>query len=132
MVFVDSGAFLARFLENDTLHARAVPIWRTLRARHLLTSAHVLAETWTLLARRAGYAYASDRALDAYASQALEILYSTPDNEIEAVQWFRKYADQRVSFTDCVSFVLMKRRRIRTAFTFDKHFLHAGFEVIGL
>ena len=43
-----------------------------------------------------------------------------------------KYADQRVTFTDCVSFAIMRRRRIRTAFTFDRHFEARGFEVIGL
>jgi predicted nucleic acid-binding protein len=44
----------------------------------------------------------------------------------------RKFADRRASFTDAVSFVLMKRYRIRTAFSFDGHFLMAGVEVLGL
>jgi uncharacterized protein len=44
----------------------------------------------------------------------------------------RKYADQGVSFTDCVSFAIMRRHKIRTAFTFDRHFKLAGFNVIGL
>ncbi len=132
MVFVDTGAFLARYDAADTMHPRAVSAWRSLSGTELFTSTHVLAETWTLLARRAGYAFAAERAQNVYGSLALEILYGTREDEIEAVQWFRKYADQRVSFTDCLSFVLMKRRRIRTAFTFDRHFLQAGFEVIGL
>ncbi len=59
-------------------------------------------------------------------------LCSSKDDEIEAIHLFRKFADQRVSFTDCISFVLMKRFRIRTAFTFDQHFARAGFEVIPL
>ncbi len=40
-----------------------------------------------------------------------------------------KLADQGPSFTDCVSFVLMKRRRLRRVFTFDRHFAAAGFEM---
>ena len=44
----------------------------------------------------------------------------------------RKYADQDVSYTDCVSFAIMHRLRIRTAFTFDRHFRLAGFDVLGL
>jgi predicted nucleic acid-binding protein len=29
--------------------------------------------------------------------------------------------------TDCISFVLMKKYGIQTAFTFDRHFVQAGF-----
>ena len=75
--------------------------------------------------------FAADRAENIYASQALEILYSTRDDELEAIRLLRKYADQGVSFTDCVSFVLMKRCRIATAFTFDHHFERAGFRALG-
>jgi predicted nucleic acid-binding protein len=42
----------------------------------------------------------------------------------------RKFADQGMSFTDCVSFAIMRRRRIRTVFTFDRHFQQAGFRLL--
>jgi len=42
----------------------------------------------------------------------------------------RKYADKEISFTDCVSFAIMRRVGIRTAFTFDRHFRDAGFQII--
>jgi len=132
MLFVDSGAFLARYLSNDTHHRRATAVWKTLSGVRLFTSNHVLSETITLLGRRAGYAFAAERAENIYSSAALEVLYSTKEQELEAVQLFRKFSDQKVSLTDCVSFVLMKRLRIRTAFTFDRHFLEAGFDVVGL
>lgn len=44
-------------------------------------------------------------------------------------QLLQKYADQGVSFTDCVSFVLMQKGDIRRVFSFDRHFRIAGFEV---
>jgi predicted nucleic acid-binding protein len=43
----------------------------------------------------------------------------------------RKYSDQAISFTDCVSFVLMRREGIKRAFSFDKHFRYAGFTLFG-
>jgi hypothetical protein len=97
----------------------------------MFTSNHVLDEAWTLLARRAGYRFAADRAVNLYASDVIDILYSTRADELEAVRLFRKFADQSVSFTDCISFALMKRARIRTAFTFDRHFTQAGYQTIG-
>ncbi len=50
-------------------------------------------------------------------------------DELAALDYFQKYADQSVSFTDCVSFVLMEKYRIPTAFSFDRHFTIAGFDV---
>jgi predicted nucleic acid-binding protein len=34
-----------------------------------------------------------------------------------------------VSFTDCLAFALMRRDGIRKAFSFDRHFVAAGFEL---
>ncbi len=47
--------------------------------------------------------------------------------ELQAIELFEKYADQKVSFTDCISFVLMKKAGLNKAFTFDRHFRLAGF-----
>ena len=132
MIFIDTGAFLARYLLNDQHHRRAVAIWEKLGSNHenCVTSNFVLDETFTLLGRRAGYGFAVQRAKNIYASQALTVCRPDRENEIRALQFFSKYADQHVSFTDCISFVLMKREKINRVFSFDKHFKLAGFHVI--
>jgi len=84
--------------------------------------------TFTLLARRASYSFAAEKARIIYASSALEILRPDALAERAALNWFEKFADQEVSFTDCVSFALMREADIQTAFTFDAHFEHAGFK----
>jgi len=131
MVFVDTGPFLARYLSNDAYHQRAVTMWKRLRREPLVTSNHVLDETLTLLARRAGGRFAADRGDNIYASDTLEIVRSTREDELEAVRLLRKYSDQQVSFTDCISFVLMEGRQISSVFTFDVHFQRAGFRILG-
>jgi len=95
----------------------------------LLTSSFVLDETFTLLARRTSCSFAADRAEAIYASQALTILRPDAADEATALGLFRKLADQKVSFTDCISFALMRRHRVKRAFTFDRHFNLAGFDI---
>src|SRR5437764_542292 len=41
--------------------------------------------------------------------------------------YFTRYADQEVSFTDGVSFALMARNRLTSAFAYDGHFDAVGY-----
>jgi hypothetical protein len=84
----------------------------------------------TLIGRRAGHRLAAEVGRRIYTSRALELLRPDADDELRALALFEKYEDQKVSFTDCVSFVLMERRRIARAFTFDRDFRMAGFETV--
>ena len=131
MIFVDTGAFLALYRDRDQHYRLAAEIWPALEGP-LLTSNHVIAELATLLGRQIGFLEAADRLADVYKSPKIDIVQSSREDELEALRWMRNYADQRVTFVDCVSFALMRRHRIRAAFTFDRHFKLAGFEVIGL
>ena len=38
--------------------------------------------------------------------------------------------DEHVSFTDCISIVLMKREKINRIFSFDRLFEFAGFHLV--
>ena len=96
----------------------------------ILTSNHIVDELATLLGRLAGFRYAAERVEVLYLSENIEVLYAAREDEIEALRWMRKYADKEISFTDCVSFAMMRRHRIPAAFTFDRHFRDAGFQVI--
>jgi len=131
VIFVDTGAFLARYLARDQYHAAAKHAWALLRRRRhrLFTSNFVLDETFTLLARRAGYSFAVERAGNIFASPSLTILRPDAADELEALKAFEKYADQEASFTDCISFVLMRKQGLRKAFAYDRHFAAAGFEL---
>ena|ERR1051326_3085852 len=129
MVFVDTGAFLARYVARDQFHAEAVKQWKDLGARRwpCFTSSFVLAEVFTLLARRTEYRFAVMKAREIHDSDRLTILRPGEEEEAEAINWFEKYADQEVSFVDCLSFALMKRKRLKRVFGFDAHFDRAGF-----
>lgn len=95
-----------------------------------VTSNFVLNETFTALARNAGYGFAAGRARRIYASKAFSILRPVEEQEIQALAFFEKFADQKIGFTDCVSFALMRSQKIQRVFTFDRHFRFAGFTCI--
>lgn len=129
-IFVDTGAFLAKEIANDQHHAVAAEHWRVLLSGRtaLYSSEHVLDETMTLLARRTTYAWAADWGSDVLAS-GISWLRAEEKDWKEALRLMRKFADQSVSFTDCVSFVLMRREGLRDVFGFDGHFAAAGFRL---
>jgi len=129
VIFVDSGAFLARYLVRDQHHDDAVRGWERAREERLFTSNLVLAETFTLLARWAGGAFAAERARSILQSERMDVLRPGLADEIAAVPLLEKYADRKVSFTDCVSFVLMRNHGIERAFSFDGDFTAAGFRL---
>lgn len=129
MIFVDTGAYLARYVQRDQYHAVAVAFWDELARLNTpcFTSNLVLSETLTLLARRTEYSFAAERARQIYSSSILHIVRLEESDEAAAIILLEKFADQRVSFCDCASFVLMRRLGIPDAFTFDGHFAMAGF-----
>lgn len=131
MIFIDTGAFLARYLTRDQYHQQCLQTWGKIAvsAHQSYTSSHVLDELFTLLGRKADYPFAAEQATVILASTHLNILRSDIAIEKTAVEYFKKYADQQVSYTDCISFALMKQRHIQYAFTFDHHFQMAGFEM---
>lgn len=132
MIFVDTGALLARYLTRDQHHAAARTLWAELTnsETHLITTSHVVSETLTLLGRRSSYRYAAERARPLFASTHIQIIHATEKCEIDAIQWFERMAGHKVSFTDCISFALMQTLGIGEAFTFDEDFVIAGFETL--
>lgn len=96
----------------------------------LVTTHDVLSESITLIGARLGADRAVRFARSLLASSVIEII--RPDESVEqaAVAMYEKLSDPDFSFTDCVSFSLMRAIGISKAFTFDEDFQKAGFECI--
>lgn len=131
-VLVDTSAWIALLARNDQYHAAALPCWARLRNERslLLTSDYIVDETVTWLRYRVSHAAAVAFWETTLQSALVEI--APIDRELLGAAWglFKKYADQDFSLTDCTSFALMHTQRVQRAFTFDRHFRHAGFEVL--
>lgn len=127
--FVDTSGFFSLLAAKDDMHTRASQILRGAEGKQavFVTTDYVLDETATLLvARRLGHLV--DPFMQAtLRSQACTIEWTGPEEFERAAAFLAKHVDQGWSFTDCVSFLVMKRRRIRSALTKDEHFIKAGF-----
>lgn len=130
-MLVDTGALVGRYLPADQHHIPAVEGWRRIKEERLTfyISTLVLSETLTLLGRFAGNRFAAETGRLILALPPTRILRPEPKDELQAVEWMEKFADQGVSFCDCVSFVLMRRLGLRRVFGFDRHFESAGFQL---
>ena len=129
-LYVDTGAFVAKEIAGDQFHASARQSWSEVEQRgyRLVSSEHILDESVTLIARRSHYAFAAQWGQDVMAS-GIEWLRAGEEDWAKALVLMRKFADQGVSFTDCLSAVLMKRSGLKRVFGFDRHFDSMGFRV---
>ncbi len=131
-IFVDTGVWLALADSEDSYHEQAMAAHsRLVEARSSwVTTNLVVAESYVLILRRGGHS-AAVRFLDFVRNSGdVLLIYSILETEILAEAILRKYKDQAFSFVDAVSFAVMQEQKIATAFSFDSHFLVAGFNLV--
>jgi predicted nucleic acid-binding protein len=95
------------------------------------SSVLVLAEFHSLAVQRRGSAAARASVTSLLADPGYEWLDAPAALVSEAIpNWLERFPDQSFSLADAVSFELMQRERLTQAFTFDEHFVTAGFELL--
>lgn len=127
-VFVDTAGWYAYARGDDPAHAAvsdALELWEG----RLVTSNFVFDELITLVERRLGHKAASDLGRALRGGAVAELVRATGDDEEEAWKVFVRHGDKGWSYTDCVSFAMMRRLGLETAVTTDRHFAQAGFTV---
>ena len=133
-LFIDTNAFVAVINNQDERHKQALAISRDVLPqwqKPYLTSDYILDETYTFLRMRVGHQVAVAFGEEVRSGKTdLEVVPVSPNILEAAWQLFKRYDDKRFSFTDCTSFVMMRERDIRSAFSFDEHFTQVGFEII--
>jgi len=92
-----------------------------------MTSNLVIAESYILILNELGHQAAMNYLEGIKTSPRILKIYSNEDLESEAEELLIRYSDQDFSYADTVSFAIMKREKIKKTFSFDSHFLTAGF-----
>jgi predicted nucleic acid-binding protein len=134
VIFLDTGFLFALVYADDVHHARVREVLERFRDRPLgdfvVTTNHVVAETVTLLRKRAGHDPQARHELAVRVGRQLfaevfgRVHHATVDDEQMALAYFARHQDKDYSFVDCLSFVIMDRLGIREALAVDRDFAH--------
>lgn len=128
-VFLDTSFFKAFIDDHDDFHDQAVKVLEELENSKtlLVTTNYILDETITLVRARCGVQKVRDLREALAKLRSFKIIRVTASDEENAWNWF--WNDwSKLSFTDCVSFAVMKRLGLSRTATFDQHFTKAGFK----
>jgi len=130
-LFADSSAWVALYDERDKYHAQAQRAVGSLADQLIVfvMTDYIVAETATLILYRAGHEKAVRFGDWALRSPNVRLVRLDVDLWDEAWRLFKTYDDKEFSFTDCASIAVMRRQRLRDAFTFDRHFEQAGLRL---
>jgi predicted nucleic acid-binding protein len=127
-VFIDTSAIYALIDRTDSHHKAArsgLDRLRKLRVEPVITN-FIVAEGHALLLARLG----PETARGWLAGIVWHIERVTVEDEAAAHEILFGQTDKTYSYTDAVSFAVMKRLHIGRAMAFDRHFKQFGFEVV--
>ena len=121
MIFVDTGAWYALSDSADPDHVAAIG-WLSSNRESLVKSDYVLDETLTLLRRHGQDVKAVEVGRRLLDQEGVSLVHVTPEDVRETFEVFSRYRDKGWSFTDCSSYVIIRRPNLSAAFSFDQHF----------
>jgi predicted nucleic acid-binding protein len=129
-ILVDTSAFLAVLDERDLNHPAAKARWIEMlnRGDELVSHNYILVETSAVVLRKLGLE--AVRVFERDVVPVLRLVWVTRELH-EAAAGAHLVAGRRtLSLVDCVSFEVMRRTGVLTAFAFDPHFREYGYKTV--
>ena len=128
-VFVDTGYLFALEITNDQHHQAAIQHWQGIVAALpcLVMTSYVFDEVVTFFNSRGQHAKVLQVGNNLLQSPSVQFIHVDTALFYEGWAYFQRYQDKDYSLTDCISFLVMQKLGIRTAFAFDQHFVQVGF-----
>lgn len=129
-VFIDTHALIAIASTRDMDRARVLRVLAELESRHarFVTTDAILTEFCNAMARSTLRRRGAQMVRLLQARDDIEIVHVTRELFERALILFEGRPDKDWGLTDCISFEVMKERRIARALTADHHFAQAGFK----
>jgi len=129
-LLADTSALVALVVQTERSHREAVEfVKRNPHARFVITEL-ILGELVTRVRVLRGAGKAVEVADDLMGSTRHEMVFVDLELIRGALARMAQFSDKRLSLTDCVSFELMERLGLTSAFTFDRDFLDCGFRMV--
>ena len=122
MIFIDSSAFISYFVSNDINNSKVQDLFNELIEEDLVTSSDVVIETLNWLARKTNKKIVIELGEVLFKEEIARIIQTEKNDKSFALEIIKKYSDHNLSFTDAISFVVIKKLKIKRVFSLDKDF----------
>jgi hypothetical protein len=129
MIFADTVFFIALLNLRDELHAR-VQAWVVHVTEKVVVSEYVLWEMVNFYSKPVNRPKVHDLLARLRTADQYEIVPASPELFEAGLVLHAERPDKESSLTDCISFLIMQKRGITRALTFDLHFEQASFEAL--
>lgn len=128
------ATFIAGYLNpRDQHHAAAQRCIKIVKeAEEIVITEPVLIEVGNLLRSTSQRQRAAQFIEACYATGNITVVSVDSELMNRALQFFRKHKDKDWGLTDCISFVVMHDRELRSAVSADSDFRQAGFQALML
>ncbi len=126
-IFFDTSAIYAYINSKDPDHKKVKRSVSSHPGKLVITN-YVFDEVVTLILSRLGHNTAIKVGNTLLNSPQIEKTWVTQNDEKEAWNLLSERKDKEYSFTDCISFVVMRRDDIKRYVATDYHFKQEGFE----
>jgi len=129
--FLDTSFLIALSDEKDKNHQTAKTSLRDLvgKGTRFIVARNILNEYIDGVTKRISKEKAIEELDNILNSKLLVIEPVTDKDWDKAIIYFRKYNDQQIDLTDCLSFAIMERLEMKSVLTFDNDFKIHGFEL---
>jgi hypothetical protein len=125
-VLADTSYYLAIVNPKDQWHSQAMALSDSLVDQVIVTE-NVLVELASALSKGRDRLVYLELLRSMAVDASTQVVPASQKLFGRALVLFSRMADKSWSLVDCISFVVMKERRISNALTSDHHFVQAGF-----
>ena len=128
-LFLDTSYILALLNTYDALHSQAQELAERINCK-LITTEAILTEIGNAFSKIKWRSLAISTLNDLRNDNDVKIVPVNSDLFTEGFELYSSRKDKEWGITDCISFVVMKKKRLTDALTSDHHFEQAGFRVL--